>query len=294
MNYEIHVLKSKLIEMASNATADSQNKSAKNIAPSAVLAFVELMKENESESIRLTQTHGQVYLKPTKSNTPYLRVNAYCNLCPKKSTKYTIKISKLSYETSANYIKTEIQRVGTHQHQARVRVSREKRESGSKKDGKTVARRRSRILNLEQLQDDYSESESSHHLSEERESELEVISDDEAPQKTCEHNKTIDLADSPPQYQLDRECSVRKEKSLRIVKDERSEFAKQILVDFGGSVRTFKLFNEGKGIKMPSEVALRKIVSEYVSSKYNIGSWIENVCAVQETSAFQFKCEIKI
>lgn len=318
MKYQIPILKAKIEEIVSNALDDTDNPNAKVIGPYAVSNFVDSMKDNENLSIQLTQTHGRAYPKRTKRSTPYLRINAYCNLCNGKTkAKYNILITREAYEANGNYAMILIERTNEHQHQVLVRETKEKPK-------RTVRRA------VKSSRDDVYDSESSNHRPDDQD--LIVISESESTIE--EHENTLvcigpDYASPAPIVEYVRETNDEDEQLIidhgkdqdsdngnqhlliderdesqdtfdtelnqvvvskrRIVKEERIKTAKEIITEFGGSARLYKLNKGRKGMRAPSEEALRKILSEYLADKFNIGTWIQNLCAVKEASDCLFK-----
>lgn len=239
MNYDFPVQRTKLLEIVENASPDPANPSARNLGPGAVSIFIERLNENEEHRVEIVQKHGKVYPNPTKKkNTPYLRITAYCKLCQEQpKAKYEINITRKAFEASGNYVVTTAKRTGTHQHQPIARPAK-----------RTVRKRNCKTQQHMDSDPEFISSDSSHDVvilsGSASDSPLEDISTIDTALDIFEVNVTTrkritnNLPDVESESQ-DRDMTLVDFKP-KITKEQRVEIAKEILLEYGGSAKSFQ------------------------------------------------------
>lgn len=121
-------------DVLSSTRVDKMNKNKYHLTGNFMTVFNELVRSRENLNVNLKSSNAVMYRKFERSDTPFLRVNAYCSLCS-SNCKYAILIENNQLDEQGNtksgrdYVDCKISKHAEHFHeQPTLRLTDEERQ----------------------------------------------------------------------------------------------------------------------------------------------------------------------
>jgi hypothetical protein len=215
--------------------------------------FSKFIYDNEKIETKLTYHHAVFYLYPPRRQTKFMRVNLVCKLCKKNQEKvsYVLTID----QDLALYKKLEdfLNDLSKKQDFEGRKEFFDETFIESKVNGNYIN------MNVE------IKGTHNHEL---KNNENQVENKEKIINETG--------------FSFLNESNEHKAEQIR--GEERDKVAEDILIHYGGSARRYVLARSKQNKPVASEAVYRKILSEFINRKYNLGDWLTSLAAVTATA----------